>query len=59
VNPVWNALVRFTRRNRAVPRYVAMRNAREARECPNCNPTAKAIKRVQAQWVVAGIDKGE
>jgi len=32
MNPVWNALVRFTRRNRAVPRYVAMRNAREAQK---------------------------
>jgi len=32
MNPVWNALARFTRRNRAVPRYVAMRNAREAQK---------------------------
>lgn len=25
-------------------------------ECPHCNPTAKAIRRVQDQWVVAGIE---
>lgn len=28
-------------------------------DCPNCNPTARAIRYVLAQWVVAGIDKGE
>lgn len=27
--------------------------------CPHCDPTAKAIRHVQAQWVVAGIDRGE
>jgi hypothetical protein len=25
------------------------------RTCPHCNPTAKAIRRVRDQWVVAGI----
>jgi hypothetical protein len=28
-------------------------------ECPYCNATAKAIREVQARWVVAGMDKGE
>lgn len=28
-------------------------------ECPNCNPTAQAYALVEAQWVVAGIDKGD
>jgi hypothetical protein len=23
--------------------------------CPHCNPTAKAMRRVRDQWVVAGI----
>lgn len=27
------------------------------RDCPNCNPTAKAFSIVEARWVVAGIDK--
>lgn len=26
-------------------------------DCPRCNPTAKAYALVEAQWVVAGIDK--
>lgn len=30
-----------------------------APECPRCGPTARAISLVHAQWVVAGIDKGE
>ncbi len=30
-----------------------------APECPRCGPTARAISLVQAQWIVAGIDKGE
>lgn len=28
-------------------------------DCPRCNATARAIAYVIAQWVVAGIDKGE
>ena len=28
-------------------------------ECPNCNPTAQAYALVEAQWVVAWIDKGD
>jgi len=32
MKPVWNALSRFLSRNAAVPRYVAMRNAREAQK---------------------------
>ena len=36
---------------RGIEAHVARMN------CPNCNPTARAISRVQAQWVVAGIDK--
>ena len=27
--------------------------------CPHCNATAKAIRHAQAQWVVAGINKGD
>lgn len=38
---------------RGVEAHIARMN------CPNCNPTARAYARVQAQWVVAGIDKGE
>ncbi len=38
----------------------APNNTREpAPECPRCGPTARAISLVQAQWIVAGIDKGE
>lgn len=36
-----------------------MRRHEAIRNCPNCNQTAKAIAHVQAQWVVAGIDKDE
>jgi hypothetical protein len=28
-------------------------------DCPRCNPTAKSYALVEAQWVVAGIDKGD
>ena len=30
-----------------------------SRDCPNCNPTAKAIALTPAQWSVAGVDRGE
>jgi hypothetical protein len=29
------------------------------RRCGRCCPTARAIRLVQAKWVVAGIDLGE
>jgi len=28
-------------------------------DCPYCNATARAMRYVIAQWVAAGIDKGE
>jgi hypothetical protein len=34
-------------------------NRAPAIECPRCNPTAQAYALVEAQWVVAGIDKGD
>ena len=34
-------------------------NRAPAIECPRCNPTAKAYALVEAQWIVAGIDKGD
>jgi len=40
-------------------RLAEMRAEQTAPVCPYCNATAKAIREVQARWVVAGMDKGE
>ena len=60
MSALWNAIARVLKRRRAVERLVVARGMAGAlKDCPHCNPTAKAIRQAQAQWVVAGIDKGE
>lgn len=58
---IWLALIRMARRKEqpvtgfeAVARAFLMRLGYTV-----ISPTEKAIKRVQAGWVAAGIDKGE
>lgn len=40
-------------------RLVYRRAIRKVNRCLRCDPTARAIRHVQALWVVAGIDLGE
>ena len=35
------------------------RGMRKVNRCLRCDPTARAIRHVQALWVVGGIDLGE
>lgn len=55
MNPVWNALSRFVRRNAAVPRYVAIRNARQAQRAIELatGPPPTDAERAEARSCIA------
>lgn len=52
---IWLALIRKARRKAIAADLVQRRRG----ACQRCCATARAMGLVRAQWVAAGIDKGE